>query len=99
MWVLFARAPEPDQPVWPGRRMLALVDAVAWPVALAMGVAHMPVHTGIVEQVLLALCALAVARRTWRAVLVNHRYRFVTTRVLGPIAWLLAIGGALKLAL
>ncbi len=33
MWFVFARAPLPDAPYWPGRRLLALVDAIAWPVA------------------------------------------------------------------
>ena len=31
MWLLVAREPRPDAPDWPGRRLLAAVDAVAWP--------------------------------------------------------------------
>jgi hypothetical protein len=28
MWLLVAREPRPDAPDWPGRRMLAALDAV-----------------------------------------------------------------------
>ena len=31
-WVIFARASPPDAAIWPGRRVLAFVDAVVWPV-------------------------------------------------------------------
>ena len=31
MWLLVAREPRPDAPDWPGRRLLAAIDAVAWP--------------------------------------------------------------------
>ena len=31
MWLLVAREPRPDAPDWPGRRLLAAVDAVIWP--------------------------------------------------------------------
>ena len=43
MWLVLTRAPLPDAPHWPGRRLLALVDAVAWPVGwlvLAAGLLH-----------------------------------------------------------
>ena len=31
MWLLVAREPRPDAPEWPGRRLLAAVDAVMSP--------------------------------------------------------------------
>ena len=56
MWVIFARAPPPDAWVWPGRRALAFVDAVAWPVAWATFILAVPVPLGLVGQCVLAYC-------------------------------------------
>ncbi len=40
MWMLFARAPPPDAPYWPGRRWWAALDALAWPAGWIAAVAH-----------------------------------------------------------
>jgi hypothetical protein len=99
MWMLFARAPKPDAPYWQGRRALALVDAVSWPAALAIGAVQMPMGTGLFGQVWLVACALAATLRVRRALLTNHRYRFTTASALGAVAFVLAVGAMLKLAL
>ncbi len=98
MWVIFARAPPPDAVVWPGRRALALVDAVAWPAAWAGLVLGMPVSSGLAGPFALALCAASAVTRAHRAVAHNHRYHFTTWRWGRRLVFVLAIGYALKLA-
>lgn len=96
MWMIFARAPRPDARVWPGRRLLAIVDAVAWPTVLAGGLIGVALPLGVVGQCALACCGVAAVRRAIRAVAANHRYHF-TTWLWGR--WLglgLLFGGALK---
>jgi hypothetical protein len=78
--------------------MLSVIDAVAWPAALAVGLAQLPVKTGVMGQVLLAACLLAAVRRGWRAVFANGQYRFTTAGIAGPLALLLAFGALLKIA-
>ena len=60
MWLLYARAPVPDAPHWPGRRLLALLDAGAWPGLIAALVSNSPLQTGVVGSLALVLCALAL---------------------------------------
>lgn len=98
MWVIFARAPSPDAVVWPGRRGLALVDAVAWPAAWAAFVLSLPVSSGLAGLFALALCAVSAVTRVHRAVALNHRYHFTTWRWGRRLVFVLAIGYALKLA-
>ncbi len=98
MWLLFARAPPPDVPVWPGRRALALVDAVAWPAGLAALILGAPFPVGVVGMGAAAFCAVAVFRRAYRAIFQNHRYHFTTWRWGRRLALVLAFGYALKLA-
>jgi hypothetical protein len=47
MWILFTPAPRPDAPYWPGRRWLAALDAIAWPVGWVLVVAQAPTPMGI----------------------------------------------------
>lgn len=99
MWVIFARAPPPpDAVVWPGRRALALVDAVAWPVAWAGFVLGLPVPAGLAGHFALALCAVSALARAHRAVAHNQRYHFTTWRWGRRLVLVLAFGYALKLA-
>lgn len=98
MWVIIARAPPPDAVVWPGRRALALVDAVAWPAAWATFVLGLTVSVGLVGHIALALCAVSAFTRAHRAVANNHRYHFTTWRWGLRLVFLLAFGYALKLA-
>jgi fucose permease len=98
MWMLFARAPRPEARHWPGRRMFALIDAVAWPGALAVSIFQLPVQVGTFGQVLLAMCGVAGARRAWRAAVVNQRYHFTTAWATRPLALLLAVAAVMRLA-
>mgnify|MGYP000093564294 CR=1 FL=1 len=99
MWLVFARAPLPDAPDWSGRRLLALVDAIAWPVAWIALAIHLPKPAGIVAQVVVALAVLSAAGRVHRAAFQNHRYHF-TTFCLGRVAvGLLLLGFVLKVAM
>jgi len=98
MWVIFARAPPPDAVVWPGRRALALVDAVAWPAGWAALVLGLPVSSGLAGPFALALCAASAVTRAHRAIARNHRYHFTTWRWGRRLVFVLAIGYALKLA-
>lgn len=98
MWVIFARAPPPDAVVWPGRRALALVDAVAWPAAWAAFVLGLPVSGGLLGNFALALCAVSALTRAHRAVANNHRYHFTTWRWGHRLVFVLVFGYAMKLA-
>lgn len=98
MWVIFARATPPDAVVWPGRRALAVVDAVAWPTAWAAFVLGLPVPGGVTGLFALALCAVSAFTRAHRAVAHNHRYHFTTWRWGRRLVFILAFGCAMKLA-
>ena len=99
MWLVFARAPLPDAPFWPGRRLLALVDAVAWPVAWIALAIHLPKPAGIVAPVVVALAALSAMGRVHRAAHQNHRYHFTTLRWGRVAAGLLLVGVAVTFGL
>jgi len=99
MWVLFARAPPPDAPYWPGRRWLAAVDAVAWPGAIWSALSHVPGQGGLVLALAMALLVVSAARRLFTALLVNHRYHFTTWRWGRWVLWMTALGTLLKLGL
>ena len=98
MWVLYARAPTPNVPYWPGRRLLALIDAILWPLLVAVGVSRVPTDTGVVGQVVMALCALSALRRCARALWHNERYRFTTWRFGVALFGMLVFGTVLRLA-
>lgn len=98
MWVIFARASPPDAQVWLGRRMLALVDAIAWPAAFAAWLLGLSVPLGLVGQFALAWCGVAAVRRAARALGENHRYHFTTWRWGRWLFLAVLFGYALKLA-
>ena len=97
MWLLYARAPTSDAPYWPGRRWLAAVDAVAWPMLWVIVFSHAPKPVGLVGPVVTAVALLCAIGRLHRAVWVNHRYRFTTWRWGRVAAALLFVGLLLKL--
>ena len=99
MWVLFARAPPPDAPYWPGRRWLAAVDAVAWPGAGRVVLSQVPGKGGLVLAFVMALLVVSAARRVFTALLANHRYHFTTWRWGRVLAWMMVVGALLKLGL
>lgn len=99
MWFVFARAPLPDAPYWPGRRLLALVDAVAWPVGWMMLATHLPQPAGIAVPLVIALAVLGAVGRIRRAACQNHRYHFTTLRWGRVAAGLLLVGVAVTFGL
>jgi hypothetical protein len=58
MWLLVAREPRPDAPDWPGRRLLAAVDAVAWPLMWVLLIRQVPGPAGLVGPFVTALAVL-----------------------------------------
>ena len=97
MWVLFARAPPPDAPYWPGRRWLAAVDAVVWPGAVWYWLSQFAGTGGLVLALAMALLVVSMGRRLFTALLVNHRYRFTTWRWGRALGWMVVFGALLKL--
>lgn len=97
MWLLIGRTPAPDAPYWPGRRWLAAVDAVAWPVALTLAFHAASQQLGIVGPMFVAVALLVAVRRAYRAIFANHRYRFTTWRWGQVAAALLLVGLVLKI--
>jgi hypothetical protein len=92
MWLLFARAPSPAAPYWPGRRLLAASDALAWTAVWIAVAAQLPQATGVVGPMVMAIATLSALGRVHRAVMVNHRYQFTTWRW-GRLALILLLGG------
>lgn len=99
MWLVLTRAPLPDMPYWPGRRLLALVDAVAWPAGWIVLATRLPQPAGIVGPMVIALATLSAIGRLRRAAWQNHRYRFTTWRWGRVALGLLLIALVLKVAL
>jgi hypothetical protein len=99
MWLVLSRVPQPEAPYWPGRRLLALADAVAWPAGWIALATQLPQPTGIVGPMVIALAMLSAVRRVYRAGWQNHRYRFATWRWGRVVAVLLFIGLVLKMTL
>ena len=97
MWVVIAREPPPPVAYWRGRRCLAAVDAVAWPLAVAYGFVHGLRPAGIVGPVLASLATLLALRRIHRALWHNDRYRFATWFWGKIFGGLLLMGMLLKL--
>ncbi len=97
MWLLVAREPGPDAPQWAGRKILAVLDAVAWPLLAVLIVFQSRVPLGVVSTVLaVAAFSLSVARLR-RAIWLNHRYRFTTWRWGGAVLGLILLGATLKI--
>jgi len=96
--VVIPREPRPDAPYWPGRKVLASLDAVGWPLAWVVVAYQIPdVGRGVNMVVFVAvLCAVF---RLSGAIFANHRYWFTTWWVLRALAVLLLVGFVMKLAL
>jgi hypothetical protein len=97
MWILMARAPAPDAAYWPGRRVLAALDAVLWPLAAFLCFASVPGVKGVILPVVSVIVAVGALVRLRTAVWSNPRYRFTTWRALRIVIVLLLLGLALKL--
>lgn len=99
MWVLIAREPKPDASYWSGRRLLAVIDALLWPLLWVLAIRSAPGPVGLMGPFAMAVAVLCAAGRLHRAVWVNHRYWFTTWRWGRLAAALLCIGAMLKLAM
>jgi hypothetical protein len=99
MWLLISREPRPDAPYWPGRRLLAVVDAAAWPLMWVLLIRHLPEPVGIVGPFVAAFATLCALGRLNRALRVNHRYWFTTWRWGRIAAALMLMGAVLTLTL
>lgn len=93
MWLLVAREPRPDAAYWPGRRLLAALDALLWPALWVWALQHLPAPTGVVGPFFAAMAVLCAIGRLRRALWVNHRYDFTTWRWARVVAalWLMGI--------
>lgn len=98
MWLLVAREPRANATHWTGRRWLAAIDAVAWPLFWVFLLSHIDAPVGILGPMVVAIAVLVSAERIHRAVWVNHRYWFTTWRWGDIAASLFVIGMVLKLA-
>jgi hypothetical protein len=97
MWLLVAREPRANAPYWTGRRWLAAIDAVAWPLFWVLVLGQIDAPVGIVGPMVTATALLVSAERVHRAVWVNHRYWFTTWRWGRIVSALMFIGMVLKL--
>ena len=71
MWLLVAREPTPDAPYWPGRRLLAAVDAAVWPLLWVLVFSHAPKPVGLVGPFVAAVAFLFALGRLHRALWIN----------------------------
>jgi hypothetical protein len=99
MWLLVAREPRPDAPDWPGRRMLAALDALVWPLLWVLLIQHAPEPVGLVGPSATAMAILLGLGRLHRAIWVNQRYWFTTWRWGKVMAAMLLIGAVLKVTM
>ncbi len=99
MWIVMTRTPRPDASIWPGRKGLAAIDAVVWPLIWVAVVRHAPAPTGLVGPVVIAIAVLSATLRAHRALWVNERYWFTTWRWGKIVAAMLLMGWILKLAM
>lgn len=99
MWLLIAREPRPDAPDWAGRRALAVVDAIVWPVLWVLLIRHAPAPVGMVGPFAVTVVVLVGLGRLHRALWMNHRYWFTTWRWGRVVAALWVTGIVLKLAM
>ncbi len=98
MWVLFARAPPPDAPYWPGRRWLAAVDAVVWPGVAWAALLHVD-RGRLLLAFVMAMLVMSAARRLFTALLANHRYQFTTWRWGRVLVRMMVLGALLKVGM
>lgn len=99
MWLLIAREPRQDAPHWPGRRLLAAIDATVWPGLWTWVFSQAPAPVGLVGPFVAAVAVLSALGRLHRALWVNHRYWFTTWRWGRIAAALMLMGVVLKLTL
>ena len=97
MWLLVVREARPNALDWPGRRLLAAVDAVVWPLLWVWVFRHAPQPVGLIGPFVVAVALLLAVTRLHRALWINHRYWFTTWRWGKVVGTMLLIGAMLKL--
>jgi hypothetical protein len=98
MGPIFVREVPADVAVWPGRRLLAAVDAIAWPGLWIYLTMHAPFDTGLLGTAVVALAGVLAVLRASKALLRNERYRFTVVRWGRVALGLVLIGFVLKIA-
>ena len=98
MWLLVAREPRQDAPQWAGRKSLAVLDAVAWPLVGVSLLYLSRVSLGVVGPVLMAAAFVLSIARLRRAIWRSHRYRFTTWRWGGMVLGLVMLGAVLDMS-
>ena len=96
MWMVIAREPRGDAPIWHGRKVCALVDALVWPLAFAIVALVLPL-AGLAAPVIGGIALVIAVRRAARALFRNERYRFTTSRLVVPVFVLVSIGVLVRL--
>lgn len=99
MWIVIAGEATPDAQHWPGRQLLAALDAMAWPIVLMILLGQVPGNAGLVLPTAVAVLALVALARLRKAIWSNNRYRFATWRWGRMALALIVVGAALKLAM
>lgn len=97
MWLMFERARRHDALYWPGRRVLAAIDAVAWPLVWIAAILQVRDRCGLVGAMVLAVASLQALRRLRQALCENHRYFFTTWRWARILSTVFLIGWLMKL--
>lgn len=99
MWIIVAREPRPDAAYWPARRLLAAVDAVAWPLGAICVLQHGAEPTRLFGATGAAILVLVGLSRLRTAIWFNGRYRFASWLVLKIFGSMAVLGLVLKLFL
>ncbi|ACB33153.1 hypothetical protein Lcho_0881 [Leptothrix cholodnii SP-6] len=89
MWLLISRRVRSEMPYWPGRRLLAAIDALVWPAVWLVVLMRVEVPMGVTRSVFMAVLAMCAVSRLWRATFDNSDYTFTTWR------WGKVLGGLL----
>jgi len=98
MALIFVRESRPNAHVWRGRRLLALLDAVAWPILWIFAVRQAPLETGLIGEVIVVSAVLIAALRSVKALSRNERYSFTTWRWGRFAVVIISVGLLLKFA-
>jgi hypothetical protein len=98
MWLLVAREPRQDASQWAGRKSLAVLDAVAWPLVGVSLLFLSRMSLGVVGPVLMVAAFVLSIARLRRAIWLNHRYRFTTCRWGGMVFGLMIVGAVLHMS-
>ncbi|RYE81234.1 MAG: hypothetical protein EOO80_01690 [Oxalobacteraceae bacterium] len=97
MWLTIIRTERPDADQWPGRRVLASIDALIWPLLWVWMIRRAEVPTGVVGPFVASVAVLCALTRLHRALWMNHRYWFTTWRWGRVVGALLLLGALMKI--